>query len=92
MSRASIVALAISGILAAALAAAGHFYSWHSTPVFWAAGINLPGTIVVVWLSLLVHHEDFTLFDYAVIVLSNWGFYSFVIWGVRRLKRYWVSS
>lgn len=41
---------------------------------------------------MLVHHEDFTLFDYAAIAFSNWGFYSLVIWGARKLKKYWASS
>ncbi len=92
MARPYVIALVLAGILAAAFAAAGHFYGWHSTPAFWAMGINLPGFIIAVWMALLTHHEDLTLFDCVVIVLSNWGFYSLVIWGVRRLKRYWVSS
>jgi hypothetical protein len=92
LARPYVIALVVAGILAAVLPVAGHLYSWHSTPVFWAAGINFPGVIIATWLSLLVRHQDFKPLDYAVVALSNWGFYSLIIWGVQKLKRRRASS
>jgi hypothetical protein len=81
------VALGASALIAGLLPVAGGIFGWHSTQGIWAEVINFPGIVTDAWLAYFAHHGEFGALDYLAVMLTNWGFYSLLIWAMTKLRR-----
>jgi hypothetical protein len=79
------IALLVSVAFAGSMIVASSMYGWHSTPVFWLAGPNLPGLTLASSISPERDRDPGAWF-YPIWLLVNWAFYFLLIKGVTLLK------
>ena len=89
--RLRIATLLVAVVLASGVAAAAGKYGAHSTPGIRLFMANLPGSIIVVWVGLLIGKGLMLygggLMFYVLCSLANWAFYFYVIKAALLLKR-----